>query len=67
MSNNTDAIDYEFDLFVDFLSRGIHSSCIDTVGKLEVFKKMLVEIESLIDDFEEALVEQRADSENEES
>ena len=65
MSNNTDVIDYEFDLFVEFLSRGIHSSCIDTVGKLEVFKKMLVEIESLIDDCEEALEE--TDSENEES
>ena len=65
MSNNTDVIHYEFDLFVEFLSRGIHSSCIDTVGKLEVFKKMLVEIESLIDDCEEALEE--TDSENEES
>ena len=65
MSNNTDVIDYEFDLFVEFLSRGIHSSCIDTVGKLEVLKKMLDEIESLIDDCEEALEE--TDSENEES
>jgi hypothetical protein len=30
MSDNKDVVDYEFELFVDFIQRGIIVSCIDT-------------------------------------
>lgn len=53
-----ECVDYEYKLFIEFIQRGINVSCINTAGKLEVFKKMQEYIEEYIDDCEEALEEE---------
>jgi hypothetical protein len=63
--SDTDAIDLEFNLFVEFLNRVINVSDIDIASRLKVFKKIQDHVESCIYDYEEELEEELEENDKE--